>query len=84
MPQRGFLSRRLFERGLKCRADERGDPVVEISPALVAGSEEFDEIVDILGDVLDEAWQRVAAGTGSAARAPSPSAPEAPTAAARS
>jgi adenosylmethionine-8-amino-7-oxononanoate aminotransferase len=57
---RGFLSPRLFERGLICRADDRGDPVVQISPPLVADDEEFDEIVGVLGDVLAEAWQRVA------------------------
>src|SRR4051812_2401018 len=56
---RGFLSARLFERGLICRADDRGDPVVQISPPLVAGEQEFDELVGILGDVLAEAWQRV-------------------------
>jgi adenosylmethionine-8-amino-7-oxononanoate aminotransferase len=56
---RGFLSPRLFERGLICRADDRGDPVVQISPPLVAGEEEFDQIVSILGDVLAEAWTRV-------------------------
>jgi adenosylmethionine-8-amino-7-oxononanoate aminotransferase len=52
---RGFLSPRLFERGLICRADDRGDPVVQISPPLVAEQAEFDEIVSILGDVLEEA-----------------------------
>ena len=56
---RDFLSPRLFERGLICRADDRGDPVVQISPPLVAGREEFDQIVSILGDVLAEAWTRV-------------------------
>ena len=56
---RQFLSPRLFERGLICRADDRGDPVVQISPPLVAGEEEFDRIVSILGDVLAEAWTRV-------------------------
>jgi adenosylmethionine-8-amino-7-oxononanoate aminotransferase len=56
---RGFLSSRLFERGLICRADARGNPVVQISPPLVAGPAEFDEIAGILGDVLAEAWQRV-------------------------
>jgi adenosylmethionine-8-amino-7-oxononanoate aminotransferase len=56
---RGFLSTRLFERGLICRADDRGDPVVQISPPLVAGKQEFDEIVGILGEVLSEAWQRM-------------------------
>jgi len=56
---RGFLSPRLFERGLICRSDDRGDPVVQISPPLVAEQREFDQIVSILGDVLAEAWTRV-------------------------
>ncbi len=56
---RGFLSPRLFERGLICRADDRGDPVVQISPPLVATQAEFDEMTGILGDVLEEAWTRV-------------------------
>jgi adenosylmethionine-8-amino-7-oxononanoate aminotransferase len=56
---RGFLSPQIFERGLICRADDRGDPVVQISPPLVADQAEFDEIVSILGDVLVEAWDRV-------------------------
>jgi adenosylmethionine-8-amino-7-oxononanoate aminotransferase len=56
---RDFLSPRLFERGLICRADDRGDPVVQISPPLVAEQAEFDEIVSILGDVLAEAWGRM-------------------------
>jgi adenosylmethionine-8-amino-7-oxononanoate aminotransferase len=58
---RGFLSPRLFERGLICRADDRGDPVVQISPPLVADQPEFDEITGILGDVLAEASQRMSA-----------------------
>ncbi len=56
---RGFLSAKLFERGLICRADDRGDPVVQISPPLVAGQAEFDEMVGILGDVLAEAGTRM-------------------------
>jgi adenosylmethionine-8-amino-7-oxononanoate aminotransferase len=56
---RGFLSPQLFERGLICRADDRGDPVVQISPPLVADVQEFDELVGILGAVLAEAWERV-------------------------
>jgi adenosylmethionine-8-amino-7-oxononanoate aminotransferase len=56
---RGFLSQALFEHGLICRADDRGDPVVQISPPLIAGPEQFDEIVGILGDVLSEAWTRM-------------------------
>jgi adenosylmethionine-8-amino-7-oxononanoate aminotransferase len=56
---RGFLSGELFERGLICRADDRGDPVIQISPPLVAGKAEFDEMTGILGDVLSEAWSRL-------------------------
>jgi len=55
---RGFLSPEMFARGLICRADDRGDPVVQISLPLIAGPSEFDEVVGILGDVLAEAWQR--------------------------
>jgi adenosylmethionine-8-amino-7-oxononanoate aminotransferase len=57
---RGFLSGALFERGLICRADDRGDPVIQISPPLVARQEQFDEMVGILGDVLAEASRQIA------------------------
>ena len=76
---RGFLSPRLFEAGLICRADDRGDPVVQISPPLVARQEQFDEIAGILGDVLTEAWERLGRGRLGASAA-APSAPEAPVA----
>jgi adenosylmethionine-8-amino-7-oxononanoate aminotransferase len=56
---RGFLSPRLFEKGLICRADDRGDPVIQISPPLIATQREFDEITGILEEVLNEAWQRM-------------------------
>jgi adenosylmethionine-8-amino-7-oxononanoate aminotransferase len=56
---RGFLSGALFERGLICRADDRGDPVIQISPPLVARQEQFDEMVGILGDVLTEATEQI-------------------------
>jgi adenosylmethionine-8-amino-7-oxononanoate aminotransferase len=56
---RGFLSPRLFEKGLICRADDRGDPVIQISPPLIATQHEFDEITGTLGEVLSEAWQRM-------------------------
>ena len=58
---RGFLSPALFDAGLICRQDDRGDPVVQISPPLVAGESEMDEIVGILGEVLGEASKRVIA-----------------------
>ncbi len=56
---RGFLSHRLFEKGLICRADDRGDPVIQISPPLVATQAQFDEMTGILGDVLAEAWEEM-------------------------
>ena len=59
---RGFLSPEMFRRGLICRADDRGDPVVQISLPLVAGPAEIDELVGILGDVLAEAGERIVGG----------------------
>jgi adenosylmethionine-8-amino-7-oxononanoate aminotransferase len=49
---RGYLSTALWDAGMICRADDRGDPVIQISPPLVAGQAEFDEITGILGEVL--------------------------------
>jgi adenosylmethionine-8-amino-7-oxononanoate aminotransferase len=57
--RRGFLSGELFRRGLICRADDRGDPVIQLSPPLIAGPEQFDEIETILRDVLTEAGKRM-------------------------
>ncbi|HET6878104.1 MAG TPA: aspartate aminotransferase family protein [Jatrophihabitans sp.] len=56
---RGFLSKALFAAGLYCRADDRGDPVVQLAPPLIIGQPEFDEIEQILRSVLTEAWQRI-------------------------
>jgi adenosylmethionine-8-amino-7-oxononanoate aminotransferase len=55
---RGFLSGELYRRGLICRADDRGDPVIQFSPPLIAGEEQFAEIEAILRPVLTEASQR--------------------------
>ncbi|TMR21094.1 aspartate aminotransferase family protein [Nonomuraea turkmeniaca] len=56
---RGFLSKALFDAGLYCRADDRGDPVIQLAPPLVAGPEEFKEIGSVLRGVLTEAWARL-------------------------
>ncbi|MGL5857440.1 MAG: aspartate aminotransferase family protein [Angustibacter sp.] len=56
---RGFLSKALFEAGLYCRADDRGDPVVQLAPPLIIGQTEFDEIEQRLRGVLTEAWSRL-------------------------
>jgi adenosylmethionine-8-amino-7-oxononanoate aminotransferase len=58
---RGYLTPALFDAGLICRADDRGDPVIQISPPLVAGQAQFDEIAGKLGDVLVRASDRLEA-----------------------
>ena len=52
---RGFLSKALFDAGLYCRADDRGDPVIQLSPPLICDQTHFDEIEQILRVVLDKA-----------------------------
>lgn len=56
---RGFLTPALWEAGLYCRADDRGDPVIQLAPPLISGQKEFDAIYDILRTVLDEAGRRL-------------------------
>jgi adenosylmethionine-8-amino-7-oxononanoate aminotransferase len=56
---RGFLSGELFKSGLICRADDRGDPVIQLSPPLIADTEQFEEIDSVLRSVLSEAWERI-------------------------
>ncbi len=56
---RGFLSGELYRRGLICRTDDRGDPIVQLSPPLIAGPEQFEEIEAILRPVLSEASARM-------------------------
>ncbi|MDO9355276.1 MAG: aspartate aminotransferase family protein [Solirubrobacteraceae bacterium] len=56
---RGFLSGALYEEGLICRADDRGDPVIQLSPPLIAGPEEFEFIGTVLRKVLTQAAGRL-------------------------
>jgi adenosylmethionine-8-amino-7-oxononanoate aminotransferase len=56
---RGFMSAELYKRGLICRADDRGDPVIQLSPPLIADTEEFELIDNVLRSVLTEAWERI-------------------------
>ncbi len=56
---RGFLSTRLMELGLICRADDRDEPVIQLSPPLIATQTELTEIVEILDQVLGEAAERM-------------------------
>ena len=52
---RGFLSKALFEAGIYCRADDRGDPVIQLSPPLICDQQHFDEIEQALRAVLEQA-----------------------------
>jgi adenosylmethionine-8-amino-7-oxononanoate aminotransferase len=56
---RGYVSGALFANGLYCRADDRGDPVIQVAPPLICGQTEFDEIEQKLRTVLTEAWNRI-------------------------
>ncbi len=56
---RGFLSGALYDAGLICRADDRGDPVVQLAPPLTCGEEEFEVMTSILRSVLTEAWKQI-------------------------
>jgi adenosylmethionine-8-amino-7-oxononanoate aminotransferase len=56
---RGYLSRALFDSGLHCRADDRGDPVIQLAPPLVCEQSHFDEMERILRTTLTEAWSRL-------------------------
>ena len=51
-----------WDAGLLCRLDDRGDPVLQLSPALVADMDLFHEIVDIARVALRNAAKLVAAG----------------------
>ena len=50
---RGFLSPRLYEAGLICRADDRAEPVITLAPPLIAGDVEFDFIEATLRSALN-------------------------------
>ncbi len=56
---RSFLSLRLAELGLICRADSRGEPVIQLSPPLIAGPEHFEEMNGILRRALTEAMAEI-------------------------
>jgi adenosylmethionine-8-amino-7-oxononanoate aminotransferase len=56
---RGFLSGELYRRGLICRTDDRGAPIVQLAPPLIAGEQQFAEIEAVLRPVLSEASAHV-------------------------
>lgn len=58
---RGLMSPKLVENGLICRADDRGEPVVQLSPPLIAGEEQFDEIAAAMRKAFVDAWKHLQA-----------------------
>ena len=56
---RGYVSKALWQAGLYCRADDRGEPVIQLSPPLICEQVHFDEMERILRDVLTTAWARL-------------------------
>ncbi|MDF2967996.1 MAG: aminotransferase class-III [Nocardioidaceae bacterium] len=56
---RGFLSPALFDAGLYCRADDRGDPVIQLAPPLICDQSHFDFMEQALREVLTRAWERL-------------------------
>ena len=61
---RGFLSGELFRRGLICRADDRGDPVIQLAPTLICDTEQFEEIESVLRPGADRGLGAGQAGEG--------------------
>jgi adenosylmethionine-8-amino-7-oxononanoate aminotransferase len=57
---RTAVSPGLYKGGLICRADDRVDPVIQVSPILLFDEEEFDEMETILRAVLTEATKFLA------------------------
>ena len=56
---RGYLSGALFEKGLICRADDRGDPVVQLAPPLICGTTEIDFMVETVREVLTHGLTKI-------------------------
>lgn len=54
---KGFVSKELFANGLYCRADDREDPVIQLSPPLIVGQPEFDQMEQILRHTLSQAQE---------------------------
>ena len=54
---RGYVSPEMFRRGLICRSDDRGDPVVQLAPPLISTRQDIDFMVGVLRDVFTGAAQ---------------------------
>ncbi len=49
---RGYVSPEMFRRGLICRSDDRGDPVVQLAPPLISTRDDIDFMVGTLREVF--------------------------------
>jgi len=56
---RGFITKDLYNKGLYCRADDRGDPVVQLAPPLTADQADFDMMEANVRETLTKAWDIV-------------------------
>ncbi len=51
---KGVLSRKLMEGGLVCRFDDKDEPVIQFSPALISDKEILSKIADITDSAITE------------------------------
>lgn len=56
---RGVVAPGMWEAGVYCRADDRGNAVVQFAPPLICGQAEFDEIESAMRSVLTDAWAQL-------------------------
>ncbi len=49
---RGYVSPEMFRRGLICRSDDRGDPVVQLAPPLISTRADIDFMVGTMREVF--------------------------------
>jgi adenosylmethionine-8-amino-7-oxononanoate aminotransferase len=56
---RGVVAPGMWEAGVYCRCDDRGNAVVQFAPPLICGPAEFDQIEAAMRTVLTDAWARL-------------------------
>jgi adenosylmethionine-8-amino-7-oxononanoate aminotransferase len=60
---KGLLARKLLEGGLICRFEDKEDPVIQFSPALVADKEVLSKIVEVTDSALADLERRIGAAS---------------------
>ena len=61
---RDALSDQMWKHGLLCRLDDRDQPVIQLSPPLIADIELIGEMLGIVSDALEHVGGLIAAGKG--------------------